>query len=220
MMTNVPGESGNPDSRRTPTCSTTGPPASAVRCPSVEGGGSHGRFIRPPTHKHEDYSPALGRPRDLTASGHGCTVGRRTPERERRLSSVSDVPPGDSSIRQTTGHCEICRILHPRSHVAARLGYLREGNDPRKSIYEAAVGFRPNVYQLIKVGYQGRHNPGREGLASALAVQGVPYCGSSPLLKIRGHQRKRPLHPRDSRFLRISSSRSVIFCSTPRLVGW
>ncbi len=125
---------------------------------------------------HEDYSPAEGRPRDLTASGYGADVQwagghwNANGEFHRFQMSHRAIP----SIKQTTAYVEIRRILHPRWYIAARLGYLRDGNDPRESIYETVVGFRPNAHQLIKAGYQIRHEPGIEGSTDrVLAVQVV-----------------------------------------------
>ena len=58
------------------------------------------------------------------------------------------------TFRQHGGYGEVRRVIHPRWYVAARLGYLRASQGPGSNVYETAVGFRPNRYQLAKIGYQ------------------------------------------------------------------
>ena len=65
-----------------------------------------------------------------------------------------------------TGYAEIKRGLHPHWYVATRLSYLRASAYPGPNRYEAAVGFRPNSHQLIKLEYEHQ-------TSNTLAVQVV-----------------------------------------------
>jgi hypothetical protein len=67
---------------------------------------------------------------------------------------------------QEGGYAETRRVLHPRWYLAARAGYLRSSVGGTEKGYEAAVGFRPNSNQLLKVGYH-------TGKAGTLTVQFV-----------------------------------------------
>jgi len=58
------------------------------------------------------------------------------------------------TFNQHTGYAEVRRVLHPRWYVAARASYIRPVGYPGDESYELGVGYRPNRYQLLKVGYQ------------------------------------------------------------------
>jgi hypothetical protein len=76
------------------------------------------------------------------------------------------------TVTQQAGYAEMRRVLHPRWYVAARAGYLRSNMGLPDKNYEAAVGFRPNVHQLIKVGYELSEGPKtRNTYANTIAVQ-------------------------------------------------
>jgi len=80
------------------------------------------------------------------------------------------------------GHVELKAILAPRLYAATRLGYQQYGaaeddrikSDPvlsgRRS-YEFAVGYRPNRWQLLKVGYQRLRLEGGQAYDNVLAIQ-------------------------------------------------
>lgn len=57
-------------------------------------------------------------------------------------------------FNENTGYAEIRRVLNPRWFVAARVSYRRTNVTPALEVYETSVAFRPNRYQLIKVGYE------------------------------------------------------------------
>jgi len=57
------------------------------------------------------------------------------------------------TFREKAGYAEARRVLHPRWYVAARAGYDHGSLQSGGETYEASVGYRPNTYQLIKVGY-------------------------------------------------------------------
>jgi len=64
------------------------------------------------------------------------------------------------------GYAEVKAVLNPRTYLAVRAGYQRnsrvednstwsdESFAPNMQSYEFAVGFRPNRWQLVKVGYE------------------------------------------------------------------
>ena len=102
------------------------------------------------------YLPGEARPRDLSSTGYGLDVQwARGPwnaygEMQRFVKPYRAMP----TFRQHGGYGEVRRVIHPRWYVAARLGYLRASQGPGSNVYETAVGFRPNRYQLAKIGYQ------------------------------------------------------------------
>jgi len=71
-----------------------------------------------------------------------------------------------------TGYAEARRVLSPRWYAAARCGYIRANAFPGHQAYELVAGFRPNRYQLAKVGYEiqrGAQFQGAQG--NTLAVE-------------------------------------------------
>jgi hypothetical protein len=70
------------------------------------------------------------------------------------------------------GYVEARRVLHPRWYIASRVGYLRANAFSGRQAYDAVVGFRPNRFQLAKVGYQVQQCPTIRGtLGNTLSVQ-------------------------------------------------
>jgi hypothetical protein len=57
------------------------------------------------------------------------------------------------TFREEAAYFEAKRVLHPRWYLAARTGYLHTSAHSGGETYEAAVGFRPNARQLIKIDY-------------------------------------------------------------------
>jgi hypothetical protein len=57
------------------------------------------------------------------------------------------------TLRENVAYFEAKRVLHPRWYVAARTGYLHTSYQSGGETWEASVGFRPDSWQLIKVGY-------------------------------------------------------------------
>ena len=77
------------------------------------------------------------------------------------------------TFREDAGYAEARRVLHPRWYVAARAGYLHTSYHSGGETYEASVGFRPNLHQLIKVGYSVQRNRDAGDFYSILGVQVV-----------------------------------------------
>jgi hypothetical protein len=49
---------------------------------------------------------------------------------------------------------ELRRVLAPRWYLAARLTQMSASVGPSRRVYEAAVGFRPNAFELVKLEYE------------------------------------------------------------------
>jgi hypothetical protein len=59
-----------------------------------------------------------------------------------------------STFREQFAYGEIRRALAPRWYVAARFTNMSASYGPGENVFEAAVGFRPNTFQLVKLGYE------------------------------------------------------------------
>jgi hypothetical protein len=78
------------------------------------------------------------------------------------------------TIQEQPGYVEFKRILHPRWYVAAREGYNRVYSYGNVQCVEAAAGFRPDRFQLIKVDYELEdHSQGTYRFGKTLSVQFV-----------------------------------------------
>ncbi len=76
------------------------------------------------------------------------------------------------TLMEHTGYAEARRVLSPRWYAAARVGYVRAGAYPGHQCYELVAGFRPNRYQLAKLGYEIQQGPQfHHGEGNTLAVQ-------------------------------------------------
>ena len=65
-------------------------------------------------------------------------------------------------------------MLSPRWYVAARTGLTSAKATGNEHTIEAAAGFRPNRFQLIKAGYElGHYSTGDERNDNTFAVQVV-----------------------------------------------
>jgi hypothetical protein len=78
------------------------------------------------------------------------------------------------TFNQHSGYVEARRVMHPRLFLAARAGYIRANAFPGRQVYELAAGFRPNRWELVKIGYQAQQGPAIRGAsANTLAIQFV-----------------------------------------------
>jgi hypothetical protein len=122
------------------------------------------------------YFRGEARPRDLPGSGYGIDGqwGRGHWNVYGELQRFQMAYRAIRTFNQHTGYIEARRVLHPRWYVAARACYQRASAFAGNEAYEVAGGFRPNQYQLVKVGYQIERGPYIRGtLANTLAVQFV-----------------------------------------------
>ena len=76
------------------------------------------------------------------------------------------------TFRETAGYSEVKRVLTPRWNLAVRNGYLSANAGGNQQTLETAAGFRPNRFQLIKVGYEYEHySMGDERNDNTLGIQ-------------------------------------------------
>jgi hypothetical protein len=61
------------------------------------------------------------------------------------------------TYRATGGYAELRRVLNARWFVAARIGTERASADPSVAVYETAITYRANRFQLLKFGYELEH---------------------------------------------------------------
>lgn len=61
------------------------------------------------------------------------------------------------TFRQNGAYFEAKRVLNPRWYVAARTGFLHTSYNGGGATYEVATGYRPDAWQLIKIGYMLDH---------------------------------------------------------------
>jgi hypothetical protein len=122
----------------------------------------------------DDYFPGEAKPRDLPGTAYGVDVQwGRGPwnaygEFQRFQFAYHAIP----TFKEDTAYGELRRVLHPRWYVASRVSYLRANVIPIFRVYENAVGFRPNRYQLIKVGYEVEQSRApNPSLANTFAIQ-------------------------------------------------
>jgi hypothetical protein len=74
------------------------------------------------------------------------------------------------TLTEQAGYAEVRRVLDPRWYVAARGGYTSSNLGGNAQSLEAAVGFRPDSFQIVKIGYELDHY--RSGdFDKSLAVQ-------------------------------------------------
>jgi hypothetical protein len=78
------------------------------------------------------------------------------------------------TFTQHAGYGEVRRVLHPRWYAAARLGYAASSVQAAEKAWETVIGYRPNAWQLVKVGYQVSQGPKFRGsLGNTFAIQVV-----------------------------------------------
>jgi hypothetical protein len=81
---------------------------------------------------------------------------------------------GVPTLRQEAGYAEVKRALNPRWYVAARSGFSGTNGDGDTQNLEAAAGFRPDRFQLIKADYELTHNSiGAYSLDKTFSIQVV-----------------------------------------------
>ncbi len=130
-----------------------------------------GPFLDP---KYRFYFPGEGPPHSLPATAFGVDVAwGRGPwnmygEWQRFQMDYRLIP----TFREHSGYGEARRVLHPRWYLAARAGYVRSSAAPGYQVYEFVGGFRPNRFQLAKLGYEIQQGAVIRGtLGNTLALQ-------------------------------------------------
>lgn len=123
---------------------------------------------------HRSYRPGEARPRDLPGSAYGIDVawghGRWNLYGEwQKFQKAYRARP---TFNQHIGYAEARCVLHPRWYIASRAGYMRASAFRRREVYEVVGGFRPNRYQVAKIGYQIQRDPDLRGAAgNAFSLQ-------------------------------------------------
>jgi hypothetical protein len=78
------------------------------------------------------------------------------------------------SLHEQAGYAEVKRVLHPRWYIAARGGYTSTNLGGNVESLEAAAGFRPDRFQLIKFDYElDHHSQGSHPFDKTFVVQFV-----------------------------------------------
>ena len=120
------------------------------------------------------FFPGESPPKGLPATGSGLEVeyarGHWNLRGEwQRFYKAYDAIP---AYRQAIGYAEVKYAFHPRWYVAARTNHARDSRGNGGDLYEVAVGYRPNRWQLLKLGYQkGRGERDGIPLAGVFAIQ-------------------------------------------------
>ena len=76
------------------------------------------------------------------------------------------------TFREQAGYAEARRVLSPRWYLAARAGYSAANATGKAQNFETTAGFRPDRFQIIKLGYEFEHySTGSYRTENAVAVQ-------------------------------------------------
>jgi hypothetical protein len=75
------------------------------------------------------------------------------------------------TFRETAGYAEVKQALAPRWYVAGRYGLASTIYTARTSAIETSVGFRPNRYELLKIGYEFEHYSSGEDNDNIVGIQ-------------------------------------------------
>ena len=67
------------------------------------------------------------------------------------------------NFRQSDGYGEVKQVLSPRWYVAGRYSYESNSAEGVTHTFESAAGYRPNRWQLLKIGYEEQHPQSASG---------------------------------------------------------
>lgn len=136
----------------------------------VGASGYHGPYL----HRGHRSDFGEARPRDITGSAMAAEVewggGPWNVRAEEHwfVRHFRAVP----RFTQHSGYAEVRRVLSPRWYAATRIGYLRSSKRHNSELYEMALGFRLNTFQLIKAGYAIARGTGIHGaVPSVFTIQ-------------------------------------------------
>lgn len=78
------------------------------------------------------------------------------------------------TFTESTGYGEIRLVVDPRWYLATRISYVSPSAIPGWRSYEAAVGYRPAKWELVKLEYEAQQGPTISGAQhNTLAIQFV-----------------------------------------------
>lgn len=105
------------------------------------------------------FAPGEANPNTLPATAGGLDInwahGHTSLQGElQRFVMAYHINP---TFRETAGYGELKQVLSPRWYVAERDGFSIANEGGKALALETVAGFRPNRFQLIKVGYELRH---------------------------------------------------------------
>ena len=135
--------------------------------------GYRGPFL---DRQYEYFYPGEKNPSQLIAHGlgtdanwaHGHTSVQG--ELQKFVMPYTVIP----TFRETAGYVEVKQVLSPRWYVAGRYGQTNANVVGRTQCTEAAAGFRPSRFELIKASYEIEHyNFGTDRNANTLGIQFV-----------------------------------------------
>ena len=122
----------------------------------------------------EFYFPGEAPPRDLPATAYGLEAqwGHGPWSAYAELQKFQFDYHVIPTFTENTGYVELRRVLHPRWYLATRLSYLRSNLAPARQVCESVVGYRPNRFQLVKIGYEVQQGEYIRGsLANTFGIQ-------------------------------------------------
>jgi hypothetical protein len=102
------------------------------------------------------YFPGESPPKDLPATGYALEGEMARghwnfhAEVHRFQSAYKAIP----TVNRFFAYGEAKYTFHPRWYAAVRLNHGHSNVTPDQNVYEFAVGYRPNRFQLLKVGYE------------------------------------------------------------------
>jgi hypothetical protein len=78
------------------------------------------------------------------------------------------------TFTENVWYAEFKRTLSPRWYTALRVSHLSGDHGVWRTIYETAIGYRPNRFQLLKIGYERQNGPTTAGaLGDVFSLQFV-----------------------------------------------
>jgi hypothetical protein len=126
--------------------------------------------------KYEYFLPGEANPSSLPAHALGLDVEwarghwNLQGELQKFVMPYTVIP----SLHEQAGYAEVKRVLHPRWYIAARGGYTSTNLGGNVESLEAAAGFRPDRFQLIKFDYElDHHSQGSHPFDKTFVVQFV-----------------------------------------------
>jgi hypothetical protein len=135
--------------------------ASAYRGPYLERG-------------YQYFFPGEAPPRTLPGTGYSIELeAARGPwnfySELQRFQYAYHIMP---TFTENVWYAEVKRTLSPRWYAAFRVNHLSGDYGVYQTIYETALGFRPNRFQLVKIDYERQNGPATPGaLGNVLALQ-------------------------------------------------
>lgn len=117
-------------------------------------------FRGPYLDRHYQYFfPGEAKPSSLPERGLGLDLNwaHRHTSVQAELQNFVMPYKAVPTFRETVGYVEMKRVLSPRWYIAARGGFSVANEGGETETFETTAGFRPNRFQLFKLGYVHEH---------------------------------------------------------------